>query len=99
MISTLKINRYQAKFSPAQEFDDPKDLLKEVMLTRGEKLTALRSWAFEVHQRLEAVDEGMIPDPSTMEMVKAMSSDEELLHKVKLAIAELKSSRSQSMLG
>ena len=43
----------QAKFNPALHFALPRDVLAEVMLTRGEKLATLDRWRTQVLREIQ----------------------------------------------
>lgn len=59
MSERMKIDREAAKLEPESQFDTPDDLVASVGLTRGEKIAALKRWAFLVDRRLASGDEGM----------------------------------------
>ena len=43
----------EAKFNPAMHFTLPRDVLGEVMLTRGEKLATLERWRTQVLRQIQ----------------------------------------------
>lgn len=49
----------QARYDPEAEFQSPFELVETVALTRGQKLSALKDWAFDVERRIAAASEGM----------------------------------------
>jgi hypothetical protein len=49
----------KARYDPEAAFGSPEKLADEVGLTRGQKLSALGDWAFDVERRLAAGSEGM----------------------------------------
>jgi hypothetical protein len=58
-ISRLSIAR--ARLEPEAVFDHPDQLLAEVLLTRGQKIAALRRWRQSLEDRIRAAEEGMQP--------------------------------------
>ncbi|CFX35956.1 protein of unknown function [Candidatus Filomicrobium marinum] len=72
----LKIDREAAKAEPESQFQTPDDLVASEGLTRGEKIAALKRWAFLVNRRLASGDEGM-PVSGAQE-----AADAELLRKI-----------------
>lgn len=76
------LNHDRAIDDPESQFESPRALIEEVGLTRGEKLAALKRWAFLVDRRLASGNEGM-PTYGTE------PRDAELLRDVELALAEL----------
>ncbi len=59
MSEIMRLNPDKARQDPETVFDRPADIEKHVGLTRGQKLATLRRWEADVTQRLEATDEGM----------------------------------------
>ena len=54
-----RLNRSVAKDNPSEVFVEPEDIVDNVMMTRGEKLTALKEWRAEILQEMSATTEGM----------------------------------------
>ncbi|MGE0056115.1 MAG: hypothetical protein AB7S74_18115 [Hyphomicrobium sp.] len=80
------INRERALYDPETEFKSPGDLAREIGLTRGEKLAALRRWSFNVDRRLASGYEGM-PTNGTE------PADAELLRNIEMAREHLEHDR------
>ncbi len=59
MSEIARLNVEAAKHDPAQFFASPKDIVGEVMLTRGEKIATLERWRLTILQQLAAADDGM----------------------------------------
>ncbi len=59
MPERLRIDREAAKMEPESQFESPESLVASEGLTRGEKIAALKRWAFLVNRRLASGDEGM----------------------------------------
>lgn len=53
------MNRAAAKDNPSEAFAEPEDILTNIMITRGEKLTALERWRSDILQEMSARTEGM----------------------------------------
>lgn len=83
MAERMKIDREAAKLEPESQFDTPDSLVASEGLTRGEKISALKRWAFLVDRRLASGDEGM-PVSSTQE-----AADAELLRSIEKARSAL----------
>ncbi|MGD9804325.1 MAG: hypothetical protein AB7E81_22285 [Hyphomicrobiaceae bacterium] len=75
-ISRLSIAR--ARLEPEAVFDHPAQLLAEVLLTRGQKIAALRRWRQFLDDRIRAAGEGMQPsDPA--EILRDMATLEAVI--------------------
>lgn len=84
MCATLShLNHDRAIDDPESEFESPRAVIDEIGLTRGEKIAALKRWAFLVDRRLASGNEGM-PTYGTE------PRDAELLREVELALSVLK---------
>ncbi len=59
MSEIARLNVEAAKHDPAQFFSSPRDIVCEVMLTRGEKIATLERWRLTILQQLAAADDGM----------------------------------------
>lgn len=59
MSEIARLNVEAAKHDPAQFFASPRDIVGEVMLTRGEKIATLDRWRLIILQQLAAADDGM----------------------------------------
>lgn len=59
MSEIARLNVEAAKHDPAQFFSSPRDIVDEVMLTRGEKIATLERWRLTILQQLAASDDGM----------------------------------------
>ena len=79
MTEIMRINPDKARQDPESVFKRPADIDKEVGLTRGQKLTALRRWEADVTRRLASTGEGMPSHDTT-------SSDSVLLKEIKIVI-------------
>lgn len=79
MAEIMRINPEKARQDPEAVFKRPADIDKEVGLTRGQKLTALRRWEADVTRRLASTSEGM-PSHDTM------ANDSVLLKEIKIVI-------------
>ena len=53
------LNRDLAKDNPERAFSQPRDIVEEVLMTRGEKLATLTRWRQTVLEELSASGEGM----------------------------------------
>jgi hypothetical protein len=53
------LNRGLAKDNPERAFSNPRDIVDEVLMTRGEKLATLSRWRQTVLEELSASGEGM----------------------------------------
>ncbi len=94
MPKIVNINRDEAKFAPEKKFSNLRQVTEEVGLTRAEKLTVLRSWAFDVQRRLDAAAEGMAPETSRTGRPGSVTSDTELLRAIELEIDGLENETS-----
>jgi hypothetical protein len=54
-----QLDRTKAKYSPADVFNSPEDIVNEIMMTRGEKLATLGRWAHDICHEMSAATEGM----------------------------------------
>ena len=89
MTEIARVNREQAKNAPEAAFDKPSDVSEHEGLTRGEKLTVLRKWSFEVQRRLDSANEGMLPEPDAYDGAGAVTRDSDLMRDIELEIAKL----------
>lgn len=71
-----------ARLNPESNFQRPRELLDDRLLTRGQKIAALTRWEQAVMQRLDATSEGMPSNGTT-------SGDLKILEEIKLALDEL----------
>ena len=53
------LNRDLAKDNPERVFSNPREIVDEVLMTRGEKLATLTRWRQTVLEELSASGEGM----------------------------------------
>ena len=53
----------RARFEPEAVFAHPRDLIDDIMLTRGQKLAALARWRQHLLEKMRATQEGMNPPP------------------------------------
>ena len=77
MSEVMRLNPDKARQDPETVFDRPADIEKHVGLTRGQKLATLRRWEADVTQRLEATDEGMPSNGTSVDdavLLKEISS-------------------------
>lgn len=88
MSEVSKLPRGEAKLDPGSVFDSPDEIVKEVLMTRGEKIATLKRWRTEVVSQLRAADEGMQPQP-------ASPGQAELLCQIEKALAELAEPEAQ----
>ena len=80
------LNRDLAKDNPERAFSQPRDIVEEVLMTRGEKLATLTRWRQTVLEELSASGEGM--------RTHGVSSDRvRLLEEIERARAELSDGR------
>ncbi len=96
MTKISEVNREQAELDPVREFSTPNEVTGNRLLTRAEKLTAPRSWAFDVQRRLDAAAEGMAPETVTTSQPGSITSDTELLRSIELEISFLENKNSES---
>lgn len=82
MPTISRLNHDRALNNPEAEFASPRALADEVGLTRGEKIAALKRWAYLVDRRLASGNEGM-PVNDTEER------DAELMREIGIVKAEL----------
>jgi hypothetical protein len=59
MTNAKSFNRDAAKQSPETAFGSPIDIVREPLLTRGEKLATLERWRHAIFEQLNASAEGM----------------------------------------
>jgi hypothetical protein len=77
------LNTEAAKIDPDRFFAGPMDLVEEIMLTRGEKLSTLGRWRDNVLHELAAANEGMKTHGASGKLVR-------VLDEIKVAECELK---------
>lgn len=82
MSEIARLNRSSAKFNPRDTFSDPKQIVEEVMLTRGEKITALESWRRDLLTELTAAGEGMQTHGVSERLARELRSVESALREV-----------------
>lgn len=63
MTQIARLPREAAKFNPASVYKSPRDIIGEVLMTRGEKVATLERWREEIIQQMTASDEGMPINP------------------------------------
>lgn len=83
MPERMRIDREAAKQEPESQFESPDALIACEGLTRGEKIAALKRWAYLVDRRLASGDEGM-PVSGVQE-----AADAELLRMIEKARSAL----------
>jgi hypothetical protein len=59
MSEIARLDTAAAKQQPERSFVNPRALVDEVLLTRGEKLAALERWRTKVLHEMTASDDGM----------------------------------------
>lgn len=59
MSEIARLQRDVAKHDPRRLFSSPRDLVADVMLTRGEKIATLDRWRTMILEELAAANEGM----------------------------------------
>jgi hypothetical protein len=59
MPEIARLNTDAAKLNPERHFASPRDIVTELMLTRGEKIATLERWRLNILQQLAAANEGM----------------------------------------
>jgi len=69
-----KINQADAKLDPERAFDDPRDVLANAGMTRGQKLAAISAWRFVIEERLKATSEGMPAEGTTDHDVRLLET-------------------------
>ena len=80
------LNRDLAKDNPERVFSQPRDIVDEVLMTRGEKLATLTRWRQTVLEELSASGEGMRTHGVSSARIR-------LLEEIELARAELSDQR------
>ena len=97
MATIAKINREAARNNPETVFDTPRALADAPTLTRAEKITALKRWAFDVRERLDASSEGMVPSSTIREdegkVEDVTTRDSDLLREIELVLEEIEQGR------
>ena len=83
------LNRDLAKDNPERAFSNPRDIVDEVLMTRGEKLATLTRWRQTVLEELGAPGEGMRTHGVSSERIR-------LLEEIELAKAELSDQRESN---
>lgn len=61
MAEILHINTDKARLAPETVFARPLDVVAEVGLTRGQKISALERWRNSLLDRIRSTEEGMQP--------------------------------------
>lgn len=61
MTTIVHINQERARFSPAEVYASPIDIVHEIGLTRGQKRATLARWRKDLCDRIRATGEGMTP--------------------------------------
>jgi hypothetical protein len=87
MTEIMNINTKKATNDPEAIFSNPQEVVEHIGLTRGQKISALKKWAFSVRSRLDAVAEGMTTDADGR-----YTRDSELLRQLEKNIEELRDS-------
>lgn len=59
MAVIMQIDTAKATSNPESVFADPGEIVGHIGLTRGQKVSALQRWAFDLRARIDAVSEGM----------------------------------------
>jgi hypothetical protein len=83
MTDVRSLNRDVAKQQPADTFATPLEIVKEVLLTKGEKLATLERWRMSVLDELKASDEGMATrgySITQLKLLEAIEAAKEALH-------------------
>ena len=62
MTEIININTEKSRFEPDAVYEKPDDVVKELGLTRGQKIAALERWELALHDRIRATGEGMAPE-------------------------------------
>ena len=91
MTEISNINVRQATTDPEAVFGSPSELVASVGLTRGQKISALEKWAFNVRARVDALSEGMLNHPDG-----AYARDVESLGQIENVLEGLRSGQSAS---
>ena len=92
MATLSRIDHAQATTNPERAFRAPEDVVKEVGLTRGEKIGLLERWGLTVQRRLDSAAEGMAPEPSPEGGPQGapVDDDAELLRQIELALEQVR---------
>lgn len=88
MTEISNVNVRQATSDPEAAFRSPSELVASVGLTRGQKISALEKWAFNVRARVDALSEGMLNHPEG-----AYAKDVDLLRLIENVLEELRNAR------
>ncbi|MEG6509368.1 hypothetical protein V6C03_10335 [Methyloligella sp. 2.7D] len=73
MTSVTKEELEQAKLDPASVFHKPADVLA-ADIAKDDKLAILKRWELDADALLRGGDEGMMEDPSSAELVRAVQA-------------------------
>jgi hypothetical protein len=76
--------REKAKYNPDAVFDCPDDVVREILMTRGEKIATLKRWRDDVLSQLRAGDEGM-------NTRRTSAAHADTLNDIEIALAALQS--------
>ena len=71
------LNRDLAKDNPERVFAQPRDIVDEVLMTRGEKLATLTRWRQTILEELSASGEGMNTHGVSSERVRLLEEIEQ----------------------
>ena len=77
MTNGKALNRDAAKQQPESAFERPLDIVDEKLLTKGEKLAALKRWQQSILDQLRATSEGMPTDGESAGCMAALEEIEE----------------------
>jgi hypothetical protein len=84
MSEIARLDTAAAKQQPERLFANPRAVVDEVLLTRGEKLAALERWRAKVMHELTASDDGMAqPGPADEHNSGVLAELEEALRLLK----------------
>ena len=84
------LNRDAAKQQPESVFENPLEIVSEILLTKGEKLATLNRWRRSIIGELDASNEGMATRGYAREQLTVLEEIEE-------AKARLKSRRERQI--
>ena len=71
------LNRDLAKDNPERVFSQPRDIVDEVLISRGEKLATLTRWRQTILEELSASGEGMRTHGVSSERVRLLEEIEQ----------------------
>lgn len=70
MPEIARLSTERPRLQPQEVFDHPREIVEQFLLTRGQKLGALRRWREQVEDRLERAEHGLTP-PDDQDVVAA----------------------------